>query len=62
LVEYPSRLDFERMVTTPEYQARAALRTAALEDSRLIAITGPQHIGRVAWWLLMLSVRVRGGW
>jgi hypothetical protein len=40
LVEYPSRLDFERMVTTPEYQARAALCTAALEDSRLIAITG----------------------
>lgn len=62
LVAYPSRSDFERMVTKPEYQARAALRTAALEDSRLIATTAPQHIGRVAWWLLKLSVRARGGW
>ncbi len=62
LVASPSRSDFERMVMKPEYQARAALRTAALEDSRLIATTTPRHIGRVAWWLLTLSVRVRKGW
>ena len=41
-VEYPSRRDLERMVTTPEYQIRAALRTAALEHSCLIATTGPR--------------------
>ena len=45
------------MVMEPEYQDRAALRTAALEDSCLIAATGPQPIGRAAWWLLKLSVR-----
>jgi uncharacterized protein (DUF1330 family) len=37
LVEYPSRKAFVEMVSQPEYQAIAAHRTAALEDSRLIA-------------------------
>jgi len=37
LVEYPSRKAFVEMVSQPEYQAVARHRTAALEDSRLIA-------------------------
>jgi uncharacterized protein (DUF1330 family) len=37
LVEYPSRRAFIEMVSQPEYQAAVAHRTAALEDSRLIA-------------------------
>jgi uncharacterized protein (DUF1330 family) len=39
LVEYPSRKAFFEMVSQPEYQAVAPHRTAALEDSRLIATT-----------------------
>jgi len=37
LVEYPSRKAFVEMVSQPVYQAAAPHRTAALEDSRLIA-------------------------
>lgn len=37
LVEYPSRKAFVEMVSKPDYQAIARHRTAALEDSRLIA-------------------------
>ena len=37
LVEYPSRKAFVEMVSKPEYLAVAPHRTAALEDSRLIA-------------------------
>lgn len=37
LVEYPSRQKFIEMVSQPEYLAVAPHRTAALEDSRLIA-------------------------
>ena len=37
LVEYPSRKAFVEMVSQPEYLAAAPHRTAALEDSRLIA-------------------------
>jgi uncharacterized protein (DUF1330 family) len=37
LVRYPSRRAFQRMIEDPEYQACAVHRTAALEDSRLIA-------------------------
>ncbi len=40
LVEYPSRQAFLEMVSKPDYQAVAVHRTAALEDSRLIAV-GP---------------------
>ncbi|MBL6751266.1 MAG: DUF1330 domain-containing protein [Nevskia sp.] len=40
LVEYPSPQAFLQMVGSPEYRAVAHLRTAALEDSRLIAIQG----------------------
>jgi uncharacterized protein (DUF1330 family) len=39
LVEYPSRKAFIEMVSQPEYLAAAPHRTAALEDSRLIATT-----------------------
>lgn len=38
LVEYPSREVFMNMVRAPEYQAFAIHRTAALFDSRLIAL------------------------
>ncbi len=54
LVEYPSRGAFERMVADPGYQAIMGLRTAALDDSRLIATRAPQHIGRLGWWLFKL--------
>ena len=37
LVEYPSRKAFLAMVSQPAYQAAAPHRTAALENSRLIA-------------------------
>ena len=37
LVEYPSRKAFMRMLSQPEYLAATPHRTAALEDSRLIA-------------------------
>ena len=37
LVRYPSKRAFLEMVSSPEYQAIAVHRTAALEDSRLIA-------------------------
>ena len=39
LAEYPSRKKFIEMVSQPEYLAVAPHRTAALEDSRLIATT-----------------------
>lgn len=39
LVEYPTRGHLIEMVTSPEYQAIAPHRTAALADSRLIATT-----------------------
>jgi uncharacterized protein (DUF1330 family) len=37
LVQYPSKQAFLQMIGNPEYQAITAHRTAALEDSRLIA-------------------------
>lgn len=37
LVEYPSRKAFLGMLNQPEYQAVVPHRTAALEDSRLLA-------------------------
>ncbi|NNL68297.1 MAG: DUF1330 domain-containing protein [Myxococcales bacterium] len=40
LVEYPSRKAFLDMVSSPDYQAIAPHRTAALADSRLIASSG----------------------
>ena len=39
LVEYPSAAAFAAMVTSPEYKAIVFHRTAALEDSRLVATT-----------------------
>jgi uncharacterized protein (DUF1330 family) len=50
LVEYPSRSAFERMIGNPGYQSGLYLRTAALDDSRLIATVAPERIGRIAWW------------
>jgi uncharacterized protein (DUF1330 family) len=52
LVEYPSRSAFERMIANDGYQSGLYLRTAALDDSRLIATVTPQRIGRIAWWFL----------
>jgi uncharacterized protein (DUF1330 family) len=59
LVAYPSRNAFQQMLATSGYQACAGLRTAALEDSRLIAATAPQTIGRVAWSLYRLTTKLR---
>ena len=39
LVEYPSRKAFFKMATDSEYLKAAVHRTAALSDSRLIAVT-----------------------
>ena len=39
LVRYPSKTAFLKMVSDPDYQAITFHRTAALEDSRLIATT-----------------------
>ena len=39
LVQYPSRAAFARMIARPDYQEVVVHRTAALEDSRLIATT-----------------------
>lgn len=50
-VAYPARSAFERLVRLPAYRECADLRTAALEDSRLIAVTVPQRIGRLTWLL-----------
>jgi uncharacterized protein (DUF1330 family) len=38
LVQYPSRAAFLRMISDPDYLAASVHRTAALEDSRLIAM------------------------
>ena len=59
LVAYPRRSAFERMLRSPEYRAAAGLRTAALEDSRLIAVTTPRRISRVGWSLAKLSASFR---
>jgi uncharacterized protein (DUF1330 family) len=59
LVRYPTRSAFERMVNSPEYQAIMPFRTAALDDSRLIATTAPQSISRLAWCLFRLSSWLR---
>ena len=59
LVAYPSRNAFQRMLATSRYRACADLQTAALEDSRLIAATAPQTIGRVAWSLYRLTTTLR---
>jgi uncharacterized protein (DUF1330 family) len=37
LVEYPSRSAFQHVIAMPDYQAGVVHRTAALEDSRLVA-------------------------
>jgi len=44
LVEYPSRKAFLGMVSQPDYLAAAPHRTAALQDSRLIATTGQAEL------------------
>jgi uncharacterized protein (DUF1330 family) len=59
LVEYPSRSAFERMITNTDYQAGTIHRTAALEDSRLIATISPQRIGRIVWWVVRLMAWFR---
>ncbi len=49
IVLYPRRSAFERLLNSSEYRANAHLRAAALEDSRLLLLTAPRTIGRVAW-------------
>ena len=41
LVRYPSVAAFAAMLAMPEYQAAVRHRTAALEDSRLVAMLAP---------------------
>ena len=60
LVAYPSRGAFDRLLDLPGFQARAGLRAAALEDSRLIAASAPQSISRLTWLLYRLVTRLRG--
>ena len=59
LVEYPSRMAFEQMISSSEYQVDVIHRTAALEDSRLFVATLPQRIERLAWCLRKLALRFR---
>jgi len=59
IVAYPARSAFERMLGTPEYQAAVPLRTAALEDSRLLAAVAPQIIGRLAWSVYRVVSKLR---
>lgn len=40
LVQYPSSAKMFEMITNPEYIAISVHRDAALEDSRLIMLTG----------------------
>jgi uncharacterized protein (DUF1330 family) len=61
IVQYPSRSAFERMIADPAYRSVVFHRTAAVEDSRLIAATSPQSIGRLKWWLFQLSLKARTG-
>jgi uncharacterized protein (DUF1330 family) len=62
LVAYPSRNAYEQLVNSPGYRAHAGLRTMALEDSRLIVATAPQHISWLAWSLHKLVTRSRRRW
>ena len=39
IVKYPNKAAFLSMITMPDYQETAVHRTAALADSRLIAVT-----------------------
>jgi uncharacterized protein (DUF1330 family) len=59
LVAYRRRSAFDRLVNAPQSRAHAYLRTAALEDSRLLVATAPQSISRAAWWLYGLAKRLR---
>jgi uncharacterized protein (DUF1330 family) len=59
IVVYPTRAAFERLALSEEYRSNAAIRLAALEDARLIALTAPQRIGRIAGFLFALSVKLR---
>jgi uncharacterized protein (DUF1330 family) len=49
IVLYPRRSAFEDLLNSPEYLANVHLRTAALDDSRLMLLTAPRTISRAAW-------------
>jgi uncharacterized protein (DUF1330 family) len=59
IVVYPNRAAFERLVRSEEYRSSAAVRLAALDDARLIAVTAPQRIGRITGFLYALDVKFR---
>jgi uncharacterized protein (DUF1330 family) len=59
LVGYPTRSAFERMVNDARHEPEVAFRTAALEDSRMIAIVMPEMIGGFAWWTSKISAGFR---
>ena len=46
-------------VNDPRHEAEVAFRTAALEDSRMIAMVMPKMIGGFAWWTPKISARFR---
>jgi uncharacterized protein (DUF1330 family) len=49
IVQYRRTSAFVDLLASAEYVDNAHLRTAALDDSRLILLTSPRTIGRVAW-------------
>jgi len=49
IVLYPRRSAFESLLNSSEYRTNAHLRAAALDDSRLLLLTAPRTISRVAW-------------
>lgn len=60
LVTFPTLGAFQRMLADERHEAEMPFRTAALEDSRVIAMVMPRAISRVAWWLTKISIKLRG--
>ena len=56
---FPSLRAFERFVDDARHQAALSFWTAALEDSRLVVTVASKTFGKLAWWLVQLSVRFR---
>jgi len=59
MVSYPRLSAFERMVNDQRHKAEMSFRTAALEDSRMIAMVVPKRVGRFVWWMSKISMRFR---
>jgi uncharacterized protein (DUF1330 family) len=59
LVSYPTLSAFERMINDQRHEAEVAYRTAALEDSRMIAIVVREAVTLFGWWMSKISTRFR---